>query len=193
MGPQVQPKCFRHSQHMRNNWELRKRGYLIRFGHTEALLLKKNMTLNGPLPALHKLTHVCRNESQAMGKFHPHNWGGWTPAQSAEVEGALQRSAVQDQPGHQPNQTKSNQDQPGNISFECFIRNSMILDSFSGRDKAKTLQKSIICLWLLNNIEGERIEWCISSKLFQNKPSKLCESISIFLINLFISQGCQSL
>ena len=26
---------------MRNNWELRKRGYLIRFGHTEALLLKK--------------------------------------------------------------------------------------------------------------------------------------------------------
>ena len=46
MGPQVQPKCFRHVQHMRNNWELRKRGYLIRFGHTEALLLKK-MTLNG--------------------------------------------------------------------------------------------------------------------------------------------------
>ena len=41
MGPQVQPKCFRHPQHMRNNWELRKRGYLIRFGHTEALLLKK--------------------------------------------------------------------------------------------------------------------------------------------------------
>ena len=41
MGPQVQPKCFRHAQHMRNNWELRKRGYLIRFGHTEALLLKK--------------------------------------------------------------------------------------------------------------------------------------------------------
>ena len=47
MGPQVQPKCFRHVQHMRNNWELRKRGYLIRFGHTEALLLKKYMTLNG--------------------------------------------------------------------------------------------------------------------------------------------------
>ena len=41
MGPEVQPKCFRHAQHMRNNWELRKRGYLIRFGHTEALLLKK--------------------------------------------------------------------------------------------------------------------------------------------------------
>ena len=41
MGPQGQPKCFRHPQHMRNNWELRKRGYLIRFGHTEALLLKK--------------------------------------------------------------------------------------------------------------------------------------------------------
>ena len=46
MGPQVQPKCFRHAQHMRNNWELRKQGYLIRFGHTEALLLKKR-TLNG--------------------------------------------------------------------------------------------------------------------------------------------------
>ena len=46
MGPQVQPKCFRHAKHMRNNWELRKRGYLIRFGHTEALLLKKR-TLNG--------------------------------------------------------------------------------------------------------------------------------------------------
>ena len=41
MGPQVQPKCFRHLQHIRNNWELRKQGYLIRFGHTEALLLKK--------------------------------------------------------------------------------------------------------------------------------------------------------
>ena len=41
MGPQVQPKCFRHLQHMRNNWELRKRGFPIRFGHTEALLLKK--------------------------------------------------------------------------------------------------------------------------------------------------------
>ena len=47
MGPQVQPKCFRHLKHMRNNWELRKRGYLIRFGHTEALLLKKKRTLNG--------------------------------------------------------------------------------------------------------------------------------------------------
>ena len=47
MGPHVQPKCFRHPQHMRNNWELRKRGYLIRFGHTEALLLKKKRTSNG--------------------------------------------------------------------------------------------------------------------------------------------------
>ena len=48
MGPQVQPKCFRygHGKHMRNNRELRKRGYLIRFDHTEALLLKKG-TLNG--------------------------------------------------------------------------------------------------------------------------------------------------
>ena len=46
MGPQVQPKCFWHAQHMRNNWELRKRGYLIRFGHKEALLLEKR-TLNG--------------------------------------------------------------------------------------------------------------------------------------------------
>ena len=41
MGPEVQPKCFRHEKHMRNNWKLRKRGYLIKFGHTEALLLKK--------------------------------------------------------------------------------------------------------------------------------------------------------
>ena len=41
MGPEVQPKCFRHEKHMRNNWELRKWGYLIRFGHTEALLVKK--------------------------------------------------------------------------------------------------------------------------------------------------------
>ena len=41
MGPQVQPKCSWHAKHMRNNWELRKRGYLIRFGHTEALLFKK--------------------------------------------------------------------------------------------------------------------------------------------------------
>ena len=41
MGPEVQPKCFRHAKHTRNNRELRKRGYLIRFGHTEALLLKK--------------------------------------------------------------------------------------------------------------------------------------------------------
>ena len=47
MGPQVQPKCSWHPKHMRNNWELKKRGYLIRFGHTEALLLKKKRTLNG--------------------------------------------------------------------------------------------------------------------------------------------------
>ena len=47
MGPQVQPKCSWHAKHMRNNWELRKRGYLIRIGHTEALLLKKKRTLNG--------------------------------------------------------------------------------------------------------------------------------------------------
>ena len=46
MGPQVQPKWSWHPKHMRNNWELRKRGYLIRFGHTEALLFKKR-TLNG--------------------------------------------------------------------------------------------------------------------------------------------------
>ena len=48
MGPQVQPKCFRHVKHMRNNWELRKRGYLIRFGHTEALLLKKKKDIKRP-------------------------------------------------------------------------------------------------------------------------------------------------
>ena len=47
MGPEVQPKCFRHEKHMRNNWKLRKRGYLIRFSHTEALLFKKKRTLNG--------------------------------------------------------------------------------------------------------------------------------------------------
>ena len=41
MGPQVQPKCFRHGKHMRNNWELRKQGYLIKFGHTKALFKKK--------------------------------------------------------------------------------------------------------------------------------------------------------
>ena len=49
MGPQVQPKCFRHVKHMRNNWELRKRGYLIRFGHTEALLFfKKKKDIKRP-------------------------------------------------------------------------------------------------------------------------------------------------
>ena len=49
MGPQVQPKCFRHLKHMRKNWELRKRGYLIRFGHTEALLfLKKKKDIKRP-------------------------------------------------------------------------------------------------------------------------------------------------
>ena len=48
MGPQVQPKCFRHPQHMRNNWELRKWGYLIRFGHTEALLVKKKKDIKRP-------------------------------------------------------------------------------------------------------------------------------------------------
>ena len=48
MGPQVQPKCFRHVKHMRNNWELRKQGYLIRFGHTEALLFKKKKDIKRP-------------------------------------------------------------------------------------------------------------------------------------------------
>ena len=41
MAPQVQPKCFWHAKHMINNWQLEKRGYLIKFGHTEALLLKR--------------------------------------------------------------------------------------------------------------------------------------------------------
>ena len=40
MAPQVQPKCFWHAQHMTtDNWK--KWDYLIRFGHTEALLKKK--------------------------------------------------------------------------------------------------------------------------------------------------------
>ena len=34
-------KCFWNAQHMINNWQLKKRGYLIRFSHTEALLKKK--------------------------------------------------------------------------------------------------------------------------------------------------------
>ena len=45
LSPKLQTALARvldkHLKHMRNNWELRKRGYLIRFGHTEALLLKK--------------------------------------------------------------------------------------------------------------------------------------------------------
>ena len=48
MGPQAQPKCSWHPKHMRNNWESRKRGYLIRFGHTEALLLKKKYDIKQP-------------------------------------------------------------------------------------------------------------------------------------------------
>ena len=36
-----QKKRKSYGKHMRNNWELRKRGFLIRFGHTKALLLKK--------------------------------------------------------------------------------------------------------------------------------------------------------
>ena len=47
MAQQIQPKCFGHLKHMINNLQLKKRCYLIMFGHTEALLLKKNMTLNG--------------------------------------------------------------------------------------------------------------------------------------------------
>ena len=59
MGPQVQQKCFRHVQHMRNNWELRKRGYLIRFGHTGALLFLEKKDIKRPFfPALQKLTHM---------------------------------------------------------------------------------------------------------------------------------------
>ena len=73
MGPQVEPKCFRHLKHMRNNWELRKRGYLIRFGHTEALLLKKR-TLNGhfsrpaetdPYPHMRK-NRICSYEKNTQ-------------------------------------------------------------------------------------------------------------------------------
>ena len=42
MAQQIQPKCFGHLKHMINNLQLKKRCYLIMFGHTEALLLKKN-------------------------------------------------------------------------------------------------------------------------------------------------------
>ena len=64
MGPQVQPKCSWHPKHVRNNWELRKQGYLIRFGHSEALLLKKR-TLNG------YFSRPAQTDPYA-GK-HPHN------------------------------------------------------------------------------------------------------------------------
>ena len=37
MALQVQPKCL-HLQHIINNWQSKKRGSLIRFGHTEALI-----------------------------------------------------------------------------------------------------------------------------------------------------------
>ena len=77
MDPQVQPKCFRHLQHMRNNWELRKRGYLIRFGHTEALLLKKR-TLNGhfsrPAETDPYVTHPCRNNDKFDMSWKMFSW-----------------------------------------------------------------------------------------------------------------------
>ena len=92
MGPQVQPKCFRHAQRMRNNWELRKRGYLIRFGHTEALLLKKNMTLNGhfsrpaetdPYKQIYFFALFILKEAEAWK-----SWRGWN-VDSVENMGAL--------------------------------------------------------------------------------------------------------
>ena len=44
MGPQVQPKCFRHPQHMRNNWE----SEAISSGlATRRLYFKKKRTFNG--------------------------------------------------------------------------------------------------------------------------------------------------
>ena len=41
MAPEVQPKCFLKEQLIVNNRQLKKRGFLIRFGHTVALLLKR--------------------------------------------------------------------------------------------------------------------------------------------------------
>ena len=60
MAPQVQPKCLWHVKHMKNNWQLKKRGYLIRFSHTEALLLKRKRHSTAIFPFLHKLTHIYR-------------------------------------------------------------------------------------------------------------------------------------
>ena len=65
MGPQVQPKCFRHLKHMRNKWELRKRGYLIRFGLTEALLLKK-YDIKRPFFPPRKNWPICNSKVGAM-------------------------------------------------------------------------------------------------------------------------------
>ena len=74
MGPQGQPKCFWHAQHMRNSWELRKRGYLIRFGHTEALF-KKKMTLNGHFSRPAQTgPYVWIQNGQTKAIIHLLNW-----------------------------------------------------------------------------------------------------------------------
>ena len=73
MGPQVQPKCFRHLQHMRNNSELRKRGYIIRFGHPEALLLKKNRHKTAIFPVLQNLTHMMLYHHQKHSMVDDHH------------------------------------------------------------------------------------------------------------------------
>ena len=55
MALQVQPKCL-HLQHITNNWQSKKRGSLIRFGHTDSNLKKKAKTAT--IPALQILTHM---------------------------------------------------------------------------------------------------------------------------------------
>ena len=58
MAPQVQPKCCWHLQHMINNWQLKKRGYLIRFGHSGAPKIFKKCHILTIFPVLGKLTHM---------------------------------------------------------------------------------------------------------------------------------------
>ena len=59
MAPQVRPKCFWHGQYIINNRRLKKWGYLIKFGHMEAVLKKVIKSQNYRAAEIDPIPHIC--------------------------------------------------------------------------------------------------------------------------------------
>ena len=65
-------RCFGDPKDTIDSKQLKNQIYLLRFGHTRALLFKKKGHEMAISPVLGKLTHMCPRTAQGQ---HEHEWG----------------------------------------------------------------------------------------------------------------------